>query len=585
MRSVLIAVPCFWALLPLAACAADTIAQPDGQLLQQRAQEHSQRSSDTALVCEQPLPGVRQPSCNAIGEPAQATKLLRDAQQGNAPVPAAASATSSSLAATNNTPSTMKNSSHNSSHNASSAGMHHRPSDTPLIKSATVNTSGGAEDPAGRRRHWLLNGNATTSQQVAPTSPELSSSGGRRVAVTSGQQAGRSLSARPLHYQGSLGMTQRADPCRKSRGLGVSSTEKVVIIGDGPSGLAAAIYAAQAQLCPIVIVPSVEPSAVHGSSSGSSLPSVLEGAAVLDMKQRARTLNVEIWSGAIASVNVSSSPLQIVTVERGTLSTHSLIFAMGRTRVLDIQGELEYQGYGVSSSAVRDALLHQSKPCAVVGGGNTAMLEALLLARTCSNVTLIHRGDKFRASVSLQQQVLSASSIEVLWKTRVTRFIGTAESAAASGKRRALTHLELQASDGSKTTLLAVSGAFVAVGLDLGTSLLSGQVAMDARAYIRVSERSTRTLVPGFFATGEVSDPAFRLRQGSSSGDSGTMAAMDAEHFLSESPNAQGSTWPRHEDLPDLELEEMRARVQLLGLSCVGCSATADYAAALQSFF
>lgn len=301
------------------------------------------------------------------------------------------------------------------------------------------------------------------------------------------------------------------------------------------------------------------------------------------MKHQARSFYAEVWDDLVISVNTSVSPFQIYTNSSGLVQAHTLIAATGaNSKWLHVKGEWDYRGFGVSSCAACDGYLFKGKACAVIGGGDSAMEEALMLARICSSVNLIHRRDTFRASLVLQQRVLNHPHITVRWNTAVKRFAGQTASDGEGDERKELTHLELvDTQESSVEWQLPVDAAFIAIGHDPNTRLFKGQVDMDETGYIHVNG-PTKTSVPGFFAAGDVADNVYR--QAITSAGSGAMAALDAERYLSENPVEEESC-VRQEDFQSWSLKDLREQVKLLGVKCVACSEKADFIASLQASF
>lgn len=286
-------------------------------------------------------------------------------------------------------------------------------------------------------------------------------------------------------------------------------------------------------------------------------------------------------------LNANARPFEVLTNKSGVIRAHTVIVATGAdSRWLNIEGEWDYRGHGVSSCAACDGYLFKGKACAVIGGGDTAMEEALMLSRICSNVELIHRRDQFRASPVLQQRVLANPNIHVRWNTQVRRYVGrmAASDDASSDVQPVLTHLELRdvTDPESEPTLLPVEAAFVAIGHDPNTKVLRGQVDMDAADYIITQPGSTRTSVPGIFAAGDVADHVYR--QAVTSAGSGAMAALDAERYLSENP-IEEEKCVRQEDFSSWSLKDLRSQVKLLGIKCVACSERSDFIASLRATY
>lgn len=380
------------------------------------------------------------------------------------------------------------------------------------------------------------------------------------------------------------------NPCSLYRNRTAGAIEKVVVIGGGPSGMTAAIYAARANLCPLVIAPSLGGQLMAKGVDVENYPGMPRengGKMIQVMKKQARTFNTEVWDDVVISVNAAVRPFEIMTNRSGLVRSHTLIVATGAdSRWLDVEGEWEYRGHGVSSCAACDGYLFKGKSCAVIGGGDTAMEEALMLSRICSSVELIHRRDQFRSSLVLQQRVLDNQNIKVRWNTVVKRYVGRmVKPEGGEGEEQpVLTHLELRDAKNPKAehTSFPVDAAFVAIGHDPNTKVLVGQVEMDQGNYIVTDPRTTKTSVPGIFAAGDVADHVYR--QAVTSAGSGAMAALDAERYLSEHP-VEEDQCVRQEDFSNWTLKELRSQVKLLGIKCVACTERSDFIASLRASY
>lgn len=310
--------------------------------------------------------------------------------------------------------------------------------------------------------------------------------------------------------------------------------EKVVVVGGGPAGLAAAIYAARAGLSPVVIAPSFGGQLLGKGVDVENFPGVVGASAtgrgiVQLMRKQAWGFETRLVDDSVKVVDLTKRPFEITLNKTdGVLKTHTLIIATGAdSRWLGAPGEYQYRGGGVSSCATCDGFLFRDQHVAVIGGGDTAMEDALVLARTSSKVTVIHRRDSFRASHMLAERVLSHPLIEVKWNCSVAEFAGEKD---AEDKEK-LTHVATKCNDGTEEKL-EVGAAFVAIGHDPNTKLFQDSLKMDDAGYLEVEGRSSKTSIDGVFAAGDVADKVYR--QAVTSAGTGAMAALDAERWLSE---------------------------------------------------
>jgi thioredoxin reductase (NADPH) len=323
---------------------------------------------------------------------------------------------------------------------------------------------------------------------------------------------------------------------------GPSKAVKLAVVGGGPGGMTAAIYAARAGLKPLVVAPAMGGQLMSKGVNVENYPGIYEasgGDIVKLMKRQAMRYSATFEEEAALSVDLSSRPFKIVT-NASTVYAHSLVIATGAdSRWLDVPGEEDLKGGGVSSCATCDGFLFSGKPVVVVGGGDTAMEDALVLARTSSSVTLIHRRDSFRASKVLQQAVLANAKITVMWNSSVKEF--------KAGEGGMLGQVLVQSvDDPSNVTELAAEAAFVAIGHIPNTWLFKGQLEMTSNDYLVTKPGTTHCSVPGVFAAGDVADWVYR--QAVTSAGSGSSAALDAERWLSEQMVSVGSDEPDAEE-------------------------------------
>ena len=311
---------------------------------------------------------------------------------------------------------------------------------------------------------------------------------------------------------------------------------KLAIIGTGPAGYTAAIYAARANLAPLVfagdqpggqLTITTEVENYPGFREGILGPSLME-----DMREQALRFGAEIRSETVLKVDLSTRPFRVTTAQ-GTYLCEALIIATGasaRWMGLEKDEELSRKGGGVSACATCDGFFYRGKEIAVVGGGDTALEEALFLSKFASKVTLIHRRDKLRASKAMQERVFKNEKIQIAWN-QVVEAILTREQALPSGENvEKIQALRLKDTVSGALSELVIDGLFVAIGHKPNTELFQGQLILDEAGYIQIEKGSTRTGCEGVFAAGDVQDHTYR--QAITAAGSGCMAAMDAERWL-----------------------------------------------------
>lgn len=305
---------------------------------------------------------------------------------------------------------------------------------------------------------------------------------------------------------------------------------RMLILGSGPAGLAAAIYGARAGLAPIV-VQGIQPGGqLMTTTDVENYPGfrdVIQGPWLMEqMQAQAEHVGAQMMYDSIVAVDLSRRPFRLIG-DGGTIySGDTLVIATGaQARWLGLESETELRGQGVSACATCDGFFFRGKKVAVIGGGNTAVEEALYLTNHSHDVTVIHRRDAFRAEKILQDRLFAHPRIKVLWNKEVERFVG-------GGGKEGLVGLELRDSRTGAISRIDVDGGFVAIGHEPATELFRGHLDLDADGYINVKTGTTHTNVEGVFACGDVMDKVYR--QAVTAAGTGCMAALDAERFLAE---------------------------------------------------
>ncbi len=314
----------------------------------------------------------------------------------------------------------------------------------------------------------------------------------------------------------------------------MGTTRDVVIIGSGPAGLTAALYTGRANLNPLVIEGLEAGGQLTLTTQVENFPGFRDGvlgpALMDDMRAQAQRFGAEMMSGHVTSVDLRKRPFTIHIGDEHEIKTRSLIIATGASaRLLGLPSERVLMGHGVSTCATCDGYFFRNRPIAVVGGGDSALEEAIYLAKLASHVTVIHRRDKLRASKIMQDKAFANPKIAFAWNSAV-------HSVLDEGKGE-VTAVRLQHVETGELTDIAIDGLFVAIGHTPNTKLFEGQIETDAAGYI-VTHDGAKTSVPGVFACGDVQDPVYR--QAITAAGSGCMAALDAEHYLDGIPEHLG---------------------------------------------
>jgi thioredoxin reductase (NADPH) len=305
---------------------------------------------------------------------------------------------------------------------------------------------------------------------------------------------------------------------------------KVIILGSGPAGYTAAIYAARAMLKPIVIQgnqPGGQMTITTDVENYPGFAEVIQGPWLMEqMQAQAEHVGAEFIMDHIAKVELLRRPIRLEGDSGDTYTCDALIIATGaQARWLGLPSEQKYKGYGVSACATCDGFFFKGKEVVIVGGGNTAVEEALFLTNFASKVTLVHRRDSFRAEKIMQERLFKNPKIEVIWNTALQEVVGTDDPKTVTGVR-------LKNVKTGKVSPLEVDGVFVAIGHEPATQLFKGQLEMKPSGYLITEPDSTRTSVPGVFAAGDVKDEVFR--QAVTAAGMGCMAALETERYLAK---------------------------------------------------
>ncbi len=304
----------------------------------------------------------------------------------------------------------------------------------------------------------------------------------------------------------------------------------VLIIGSGPAGYTAAIYAARANLKPH-LVSGLEPGGqLTITTDVENYPGfgdVIQGPWLMEqMKEQAEKVGTIIHNDLITKVNFNNKPFTAQTDSGITFESKAIIISTGaQARWLNIESEEKFKGYGISACATCDGFFFKDQEIAVIGGGNSAVEEALYLTNFASKVTLIHRRDTLRAEKILQERLFKHPKIDIIWNKTVKEFQGSIDPAA-------LKNILIEDTINKEISNLSVSGAFIAIGHDPSTSLFINKIDMDNENYIITKPDSTETNIPGVYAAGDVKDKIYR--QAVTAAGMGCMAALEAEKYIAE---------------------------------------------------
>ena len=315
----------------------------------------------------------------------------------------------------------------------------------------------------------------------------------------------------------------------------------LIILGSGPAGYSAAVYAARANRAPLLIAGLEQGGQLMTTTDVDNWPGDVEGlqgpALMERMRRHAERFNTQILNDHVHTADLKSRPFRL-TGDAGAYTCDALIIATGATaKYLGLPSEEQHRGRGVSACATCDGFFFRGQRVAIVGGGNTAVEEALYLAHIAQHVTLVHRRDKLRAEKILQDRLfkeVAAGKMTVVWNHTIAEVLG--DQQGVNGVR-------LQAMDGGATRDLSVTGLFIAIGHTPNTALFKGQLAMNEGGYLIIKSgiegNATATSIPGVFAAGDVADHVYR--QAVTSAGAGCMAALDADRYLEALETRTGS--------------------------------------------
>jgi len=305
---------------------------------------------------------------------------------------------------------------------------------------------------------------------------------------------------------------------------------QVLIIGTGPAGYTAAIYAARAELSPTIIdgtQPGGQLTTTTDVENYPGFPEGVQGPEMMELfRKQAERFGTRFVGGSVTAVDFGKRPFSLTVDEKDVYTADAVVIATGASAMyLGLESEQKLLGYGVSACATCDGFFYRGKEVTVVGGGDTAMEEATFLTRFAKKVTIIHRRDELRASKIMQTRALDNPKIEMAWSSVVEEVLGDPQQGGVTGVR-------VKDVKTGQTREIPCHGMFAAIGHKPNTAPFVGQLDMDDKGYIKVSAGTTRTSVAGVFAAGDVADAVYR--QAITAAGTGCMAAIDAERWLAE---------------------------------------------------
>ena len=327
-------------------------------------------------------------------------------------------------------------------------------------------------------------------------------------------------------------------------------TVRVAIIGSGPAGWTAAIYAARALLSPVVIAglqPGGQLTITTDVENYPGFKDVIQGPWLMEqMRAQAEHVGTEVIEDIVVKADLSQRPFRL-TLDSGTeMLAETVIISTGaQAKWLGLESEAKYQGFGVSACATCDGFFYRGKEVVVVGGGNTAVEEALFLTNFASKVTVVHRRDEFRAEKILQERLFAHPKIEVIWDSAIDEVLGQSDPLGVTGVR-------LKNIKSGATQTVACDGVFIAIGHAPASELFKGQLEADSAGYLKVKAGTASTAIPGVYAAGDVTDDVYR--QAVTAAGMGCMAALEAVRFLAEEDHAKA-----HKPITHAEAEKIGA--------------------------
>ena len=310
---------------------------------------------------------------------------------------------------------------------------------------------------------------------------------------------------------------------------------KVLILGSGAAGCTAAVYAARANMKPIMVEgmqPGGQLTITTDVENYPGFAEPIQGPWLMEqMVEQAKNVGTVIFSDLIVDVDFSSRPFKCTGDSGDVYTGDTVIVATGASaRWLGLESEQKFSGFGVSACATCDGFFYREKPVAVIGGGNTAVEEALFLTNFASKVTLIHRRDELRAEKIMQDRLFRHEKVDVVWDTVLDEVVGTQDPPGVTGLR--MKNLKT-----GETQDLEADGVFIAIGHDPNTNIFQGKLDMDDEGYLITAPDSTATNIPGVFAAGDVKDKIYR--QAVTAAGMGCMAALEAEKFVASAEDSE----------------------------------------------